>query len=372
MAGGLTRGRRLAAAAVVLAVVLVHVGVVEQVRSRLVDLDVASAAPARFKVSYVRELEFARPPVVAALPQLAPVAPRRVRPLRELEPLAVATAASAAEPVDAAASAADEAASAAVAAASQPASAASTVAAASADAAVEAASAAASAAEPDVVWPQSTRVEYTLAGNYRGEIAGTAQVEWARAGADRYQVHLDVTVGLPFAPLLTRSMNSEGRITPQGLYPERFDQDSKLAFRDRQRGTQRFEAEEVVMFDGRRLPRPRGLQDTTSQFIQLAYLFTRHPELAQPGRSIQLPLVLPRRIADYVYDVIDIEPVYTAFGDVEAIHLKPRRAEPTPGELSIEIWFAPSLRNLPVRIKLRQDDATYIDLVISRKPELGS
>ncbi len=56
-----------------------------------------------------------------------------------------------------------------------------------------------------------------------------------RVGArgQRYQVHLDVTVGLPIAPLMTRRMSSDGELTPQGLAPRRYDEDTASWLRGR-------------------------------------------------------------------------------------------------------------------------------------------
>ena len=73
-----------------------------------------------------------------------------------------------------------------------------------------------------------------------------------------------------------------------------------------------------------------------------------------------------------VYDVVGPETLATAFGAVEAIHLKPRRASRAPSDLTAEIWFAPQLRYMPARIRIRQDDSTYADLLVSKKPELGA
>ena len=43
-------------------------------------------------------------------------------------------------------------------------------------------------------WPPSTRLTYLMNGNYRGEVQGSATVEWIRVGL-RYQVHLEAIVG---------------------------------------------------------------------------------------------------------------------------------------------------------------------------------
>lgn len=369
------RHRRAAPVALAVAVGLIHVWLVDHLADRMADVGAAAAMPPRIEVAYVREIELAAAPTVA--PVLAP-APVPRKPRRTPRP---APAASQPAPV-----VAPEPAPEVVAAATQPAPppllvepiAEPPLAAASAVPAEEPSvvAAAASAPEPTASaaaafeWPVSTRLSYKLSGNVRGEVHGDAQVEWVRAGA-RYQVHLDVTVGLPFAPLLTRRMSSDGQLTPEGLAPSRYDEDTKVAFRPRRRLAIVFGPDVVLLPDGRRLERWPGLQDTASQFVQLSWLFTLQPGLLRAGRTVELPLALPRSVDRWVYDVLEEEEVYTPFGAVPAVHVRPRRTSRPGGDLSAEIWFAPQLRYLPVRIRIRQDAETFIDLVLSRRPEMA-
>lgn len=364
--------RRVAALGVVIGVVVAHGCVADHLADRMADLNAEAAMPPRIEVAYVREMEMNVPPPSGWAPMPAATPPVTRRADRVARPQAAASAASAVvaqaepepepapaetpppEPVVAAASAA------AVQTPAEPASAA---------AAASAPESAASA--PGFAWPGSTRLSYVLTGNYRGEIHGEAQVEWIRVGM-RYQVNLDVTVGLGFAPLLTRKMRSDGRLTAEGLFPERYDEDSKLAFRDRRRVTIRFEPDAVVLPDGLRRERWPGVQDAASQFVQLTYLFSTQPTLLASGNTVEVPLALSRSLDRWIFDVIEQEAIQTPFGAVDAFHLKPRRVARPGSDLTAEIWFAPSLAYLPVRIRIRQDADTFIDLVIRRKPELAS
>ncbi|HEX6705430.1 MAG TPA: DUF3108 domain-containing protein [Albitalea sp.] len=350
--------RRAAALALLIAVVVVHGCIADHLAERLAELDAGVAMPARIEVAYVRELTPTAPPTVAPAPPPPRPRPRRAKP--------AAAPASAAPVAEAPAEPAPV----------EPPAPPETVAQAASEPAPPAPEPAASAPEaaasaPAFAWPASTRVGYVLTGNYRGEIHGKAQVEWVRVDL-RYQVHLDVTVGLPFAPLLTRRMSSQGQLTPQGLVPERYDEDSKMAFQDRRRSTIRFEADAVVLPGERRSERWPGVQDQASQFAQLTYLFTTQPALLATGQVIAVPLALPRNVDRWVYDVRELETLYTPFGPVEAFHLVPRRVTRPAGALSAEIWFAPSLAYLPVRIRIRQDTDTFIDLMIERKPQLAA
>jgi len=370
--------RRSAAIALVLAVVVVHGCVAERVAERMSAIGAASTMPPRIEVAYVREMEVAPPPAVAPAPAPPPPRPRKRRPVAAPQPPASAASAVVAEaPVEAPVEAPPEPASAPP---PEPASPprppqlepAVMAARGQASAPRAAASAPATAASaPAFEWPASTRVSYALTGNYRGEINGSARVEWVRADL-HYQVHLDVTVGLPFAPLFTRRMTSDGRLTPEGLVPQRYDEESKVMGRDPRRATILFEPDAVVLADGRRRERWPGVQDAASQFVQLTYLFTLQPSLLTPGNVIDVPLALPRNVDRWVYDVLGQETLYTPIGAVDTFHLQPRRVAKPGGDLTAEIWFAPSLAYLPARIRIRQDAETFIDLVIRRKPQLAA
>ena len=216
-------------------------------------------------------------------------------------------------------------------------------------------------------WPPSTRLSYRLSGNYRGPVEGQAQVEWLRAGT-RYQVHMEVSIGPFFAPLMSRRVASEGEITPEGLRPSRYDEETRIVTREPRRLVVFLDADRVRLPGGAELPRPEGVQDSASQFVQLTWLFTTRPDLLQPGVSISLPLALPRRVQDWTYEVQEPEWLHTPAGAVLALHVKPRREAMRPGDLAAEMWVAPSLQYLPVRIVIRQDEETHVDLVIERLP----
>ncbi len=370
-----------------LAVVALHVLIGRSVAEHMAEFGVLASMPPRIEVAYVRDMEVAAPPTVAALPAARPApAPRAKRAP------AVSAAASQPQPgsepppqpqpqpqtAEVEVPKTQERPLAEVApAASQPAAAVVVDASPVAPPPIPAADAA--SAPAGFAWPGATRLSYVLTGNYRGEINGRAQVEWVRVGS-RYQVHLDVLVGLPVAPLITRRMSSEGQITPEGLVPERFDEDTKVMFRERRRSMVSLGANTVVLANGERRPRPVGVQDSASQFVQLSYLFSLKPELLAVGSAVTVPLALTRKIDTWTYDVVGAEPLFTPFGEVASYHLKPRRlgqiggqvAGQSGGDLTAEIWIAPSLQYLPARIRIRQDADTFIDMLIERKPQLAA
>jgi hypothetical protein len=226
------------------------------------------------------------------------------------------------------------------------------------------------AAADSFAWPLSTRIRYVLTGQYRGEVHGSAEVQWLRDG-DRYQVHLDAVIGPSFAPLGSRRMSSAGRTTALGLQPEQYEQQTRMLLGEPRRLRMAFDGDAITLANGTRVlrtPAMQDVQDTASQFVQLVWLFRTQPALLEVGRSVEFMLALPRRVHRWTYDVVGREPIATPAGPVEAFHVKPRR-DALPGDLTTEMWFAPSLQYLPVRLLIRQDAQTYVDLAMQGLPE---
>jgi hypothetical protein len=355
-----TRRRRVAWLALLIGVIVVHGYVTQGVADRMAGLIADQALPPRIEVPYVREMALSAPPPTAAPaappPAAAPVAPRPRKPkppkpasAPEPQPVEAVVAAASAPVAEPAIAVATE-----TAAASAP----------------PAASAASSAGGAPFEWPTSTRVSYLLTGNYRGEVNGSAQVEWIRVGS-HYQVHVDFIVGPTLAPLITQRSTSDGEITAGGLAPRRYDQDIRFLMNDRPRQTVLFDAGYVVLANGDVRTALPGVQDTASQFVQLTYLFSTRPELLRVGGSVDIPLALPKKMDVWTYDVVEQQVLNTPLGPLTGIHLKPR-GEHKAGTLSVEMWFAPQLQYFPARLRFEQDAQTYVDLLISRPPEVAN
>jgi Protein of unknown function (DUF3108) len=372
--------RRWAWVGVVLAVLIAHAWLGDRLHAAMLGWGAANKPQVvRMEVAFVKALAPAAPPAVSPVavatakppPARRPRAPREAAPPVELPASAPEPAASTPPPVEASASAFDPLTAQAASAPAPQELAASTAAPqpaalAAASAPIDNRSAAASAQPFD--WPPSTRLTYSLVGNYRGEVHGSARVQWVRRG-ERYQVHLDVFVGPSFAPLMSRRMTSEGSLSDAGLAPQRYEEQTKLPFQAPRQLTMGFEPGRVALPNGQFRTAPPAVQDTASQFVHLAWLFTLRPDELRVGNAIAVPLALPRRVDTWVYEVVAQEPLYTPAGVLDTFHLKPRRMDARPkGELSAEIWFAPNLQYLPVRIRIQQDAETYVDLMLDAAP----
>ena len=375
------RARRKRWLALIAAVALAHLLLIDNVVEDRLGWGEADKPPPRIEVTFVRELAQSAPPVAAAQPRPAPrakpaAAPAsapvsepavpELPPRQAVEPPPPQPAPALAElpalvppPVDVPMPSLPPIESPALMAGS----------AGSAEQAIPAASGAsaaptpvAAASAPDFAWPPSTRLDYRLEGYYRGRIEGSARVDWLRSGK-HYQVHLETSLG----PVLSRRITSDGELTDQGLAPRRFDGEQWVLFRGTRRWSQKFGPERITLADGSEVDALPGAQDEASQFVQLTWLFTNRPELLQVGRALVMPLALGRRVDKWIYDVVAEELLYLPFGKVPTFHLKPRREAPG-GNLTPQIWIAPTLQYLPVRIRLNQGDENFVDLQLDNPP----
>ncbi|MGN6527441.1 MAG: DUF3108 domain-containing protein [Burkholderiaceae bacterium] len=384
-----TPRRRAAWFALIAAVAIGHLLFGARVAAGMLGWN-AGDEPRRIDVTLVRQLQPSAPPVVAeaaARPEAA--APRSRRAVHAARAASQARA-SASLPQPAASSSRDElhaealalaaalearaasasaAASAAVAA--SPASAASTALAAApaasgtATGVAGAASGVAGPAMQAFEWPPSTRLTYTLTGQYRGgPLYGTAAVEWRRDGA-HYQVQFDIHV----SPFFDQHMFSDGRIGEDGLHPAHYDEAFKVPVMEPRLRHIEFGDDEVVLDNGNHVTRLPGTQDGASQFVQFVWMFATHPQWLRPGNVVDIPLALPRSLRRWRYLVVGTERLALKFGDLDAVHLKPLLDGPRrANEYPFEIWTAPTLQYLPVRIHVQVDEQNYADLSVDQLP----
>jgi hypothetical protein len=333
--------------------------------------------PRRIDVTLVRRLEPAAPP--AARPAVPPGGaarrPARARPApRPASAADVAAAASAAATEEAASAAAQAAAlkARALALAAALEASAAAAAASAAGPALASASAPAPAAsapvagppQPALDWPPSTRLTYTLTGRYRnGPLYGKAQVDWRREG-----LHYQVEFNLSVSPWFDQRLFSDGLIGEEGLEPRHYEELRKFPLGAPRYRSVEFDPEVVVLANGTRVPRLPQSQDSASQFVQFVWMFSSHPDWLQAGRMIYIPLALTTSLRTWAYRVGELETLDLPFGTIAAVHLTPQLTNRRPNELPFEIWTAPTLQYLPVRIRVLLDEQNFAELSLDDKP----
>jgi hypothetical protein len=217
---------------------------------------------------------------------------------------------------------------------------------------------AASAPPAPDTWPADTRLSYRLSGQFRsGELHGDARVQWQREGGT-YQVRVAVDVTVWANLVLT----SQGEVTPAGLLPRAYEET-----RNGKSRAVRLDQTTIVLDKGSVLPRPPGVQDTASQFVELAHRFATGQAPLAVGQAVSLWMARPGGLDHWTYDVVERELLRLPhLGAVEAFHLKPRPIANPRGNITAQMWFAPSLQYLPVRIRVTMGDAAYVDLLAER------
>lgn len=362
----------------------VHLWFAGQVLDEMAALQPDAPRIERMQADYVSEVRLTSPPAapaaaVATAAAPAPVAPRPIRRKKKApRPPEVASAASApeetrlAEASSVVASApAEDAASAAVEASVPAAASSPTEPSALAAAPVPSGAASSAPAAPTAerfVWPQATRVSYLMEGFYRGPVYGQSTVEWIRQD-QRYQVHIDASVGPSFAPLGSWRLSSEGEIRPEGLHPRRYENVNRLLIRSARTRVMELGDEQIKLPDGKELPRTAGLQDPASFMIQVAYQFILDPAKARPGSSFEMTVLTLRKPEPLVFDVIEQVELNTPMGRIPTLHVRPRKAVQDDGALPADVWFAPGLQYLPVRIAMKMKNDVWLEMNLSRAPQ---
>jgi hypothetical protein len=205
-------------------------------------------------------------------------------------------------------------------------------------------------------WPADTRVSYHLSGWYRGDLTGSARVQWLRQ-SDRYEVRVILDLGIFLMQFL-----SQGNVAGDSLAPRAYQESTPGRTRVVQLGP-----ENVVLNDGRTVAKPPGVQDTASQFVELSHRFSTGKEKLVVGGTTAIWLARPGGVDLWTYDIVGLDRLRTReLGIVEAFHLKPRPIANPQGNIYAEIWLAPTLQYLPVRIRITQPPDSYVDILVER------
>lgn len=200
--------------------------------------------------------------------------------------------------------------------------------------------------------PGSARLNYQLSGRSRGfEYSGSGQIDWQQDG-QRYQARLAINVML----LASRSQTSVGEIGPEGLSPRRYSE------RSRGELAVHFQPElGRISFSANSPPVTwrAGTQDRLSLTFQLAAMLAGDPGRFKPGTLVSIPTASSRNLEPWDFTVMGSESLSLPIGPQTALRLKrePRHLY----DQTIEIWFAPALGYLPVRILLSQGNGDLAD-----------
>ena len=207
-------------------------------------------------------------------------------------------------------------------------------------------------------------VALQIPGSVRLAFAATAQqgaqplqgvfgeLVWLQDGS-----HYDATLSWTFLFKTLRSQRSTGSIGPTGIEPLRFSDKRKTEV------TSHFERDKGLVVFSSNAPSVMllaGAQDRLSVVLQLGALLAGDPARYPPGAVIAVQTVGPRDAEIWTFNVEGEEALTVPAGDFQTRKLtrNPRK----PFDDRIELWLAPTLGWLPVRIKQTQPNGDFIDL----------
>ncbi|MEX1165531.1 MAG: DUF3108 domain-containing protein [Hydrogenophaga sp.] len=212
-----------------------------------------------------------------------------------------------------------------------------------------------------VVLVPNAALSYSVNGNAKGlTYHAGGSLTWQQNGAT-YKASLEISAFL----LGTYTQNSVGLITPQGLAPERFAikrrSGEKAAHFERSTGRIRYSRNAP---DAPLLP---DAQDQLSVTLQLGSLLNTYANLGGL-RTVSLPVSSDGASEPWLFEVGDVALLKLPAGDVSARLLK--RAPRRERDKTVELWLAPDLGHLPVRMRITEENGDFVDMLLKDLPAL--
>jgi len=202
------------------------------------------------------------------------------------------------------------------------------------------------------VFPPSARLKYAIKGEVKGfPYYVNGDLLWTQDGKT-YDARMEISHFL----LGSRVQTSTGQLGAQGLEPTRFGDKVRsevAAHFERDKGKVTFSANTPDV------PLLAGAQDQLSIFMQLAAMLAGDPNGFPPGSTLAFQAVGPRSADSWVFTVGASEKLTLPGGDLQAVHLW--RDPSGDYDPKTEIWLAPELGYLPVRIRLTQRNGDFVD-----------
>ncbi len=205
---------------------------------------------------------------------------------------------------------------------------------------------------PSAIVAASVRLVYDVKGEIKGFPYGAhSELLWTQDG-QQYSAKMQVSV-MGFG---TRSQSSVGRIGAGGLEPTRFSdkvRNEQAAHFERDKG--------LVVFSSNApsaVLQP-GAQDRLSVTMQLSALLAGAPARFPPGTTIALQVVGPRDAEDWQFIVGETEVLKLPGGNLSGVKLT--RAPRSSYDQKLDLWLAPAMSYLPVRLRFSQDNGDFVD-----------
>jgi hypothetical protein len=211
--------------------------------------------------------------------------------------------------------------------------------------------------------PPAARMKYDVNGKTRHlNYSAWAELLWQQ-DSHRYDARLEVGAFL----LGSRVQTSSGLLGSEGLMPLRFGDKSRselAAHFQRDKNIISFSANtpDVTLL--------KGAQDRLSVVLQLSALLAADPTRYPTGTMLSFQTVSQREAEVWQFVVDKEELVSLPYGDLPTLKLSrnPRREF----DQRIELWFAPGLDYLPVRLRITNANGDSVDQLLRSLEKPGS
>lgn len=202
--------------------------------------------------------------------------------------------------------------------------------------------------------PPSVKLDFTVTGQQGVQpMSGVfGELIWLQDGS-QYNARLALRV--LFRTI--RSRTSVGRVGPGGLEPERFSDTRRSEV-----ATHFVRESGQIVFSSTTTPAPLqpGAQDELSVILQLSALLAGDPARHGPGSSFSVQTAGTRDAELWSFSVDGDEAQATPAGEFQTRKLT--RLPRKPFDRKIELWLAPELGWLPVRIRQTEPNGDWADL----------
>jgi hypothetical protein len=211
--------------------------------------------------------------------------------------------------------------------------------------------------------PESAVLKYQVQGQAKGfNYWANAEMLWTQDG-QTYQARLEVSAFL----LGSRVQTSQGVLGAEGLMPTRFSDKTRselAAHFQRDKGIISFSANSPDA------PLLKGAQDRLSLVLQLSTLLAGDPSRFPVGTMLSFQTVSQREAEVWQFMVEKEETLQLPIGEISAIKLnrKPRK----DFDQHIELWFAPEMGYLPVRLRITNANGDRVDQLLSKAEKPAS
>jgi len=211
--------------------------------------------------------------------------------------------------------------------------------------------------------PQSARMKYAVKGDVRNlNYSASGELVWQQDG-ERYNARLEVGAFL----LGSRVQTSSGLLGAEGLMPLRFGDKSRSEL------AAHFQRDKnIISFSANTpdVPLLKGAQDRLSVVLQLSALLAADPTRYPAGTMLSFQTVSQREAEVWQFVVEKEELLSLPYGDVPSLKLNrnPRKEF----DQRIELWFAPGLDYLPVRLRITNANGDAVDQLLRSLEKPGS